>query len=706
MSSGGSKSQDYLVQSVIFKKSKYSLEDAKKWLRENKYKYKGVDEKKVFWRFRQLNPMTVKRKGFSHYITKPLDNSGVELIIVYKEPIKGSGNLTQIKKDLFKDFKEGEKIYGGKLKADEIKSFVNESYEKDPKSNLGEWILDKELSNDNAKVYYNPNTGEAVVTHRGTQGASDWGNNAAYALGAYKFTDRYKQGKKVQDKTEKKYGKKNISTVGHSQGAILARELGGDTKEIINVNPAYSFEKPKKNEYNIRSENDVVSSAYAPVAKVRETLFPEYSKKHDIKIPSESVTDVLGNHSADVLDKLGDKEIGVGAGRKSKKAKEAIEFIIEEDEPKPKPKLSELKKEVLKHAGLGEFKKADVINYIEKNNLVIEEMPAGNKKKEQREKFAMTSEDLLSQSQREKERKDKKKEQRARFAMVSEDLLSQKQREQEQKEKEKMNEEAATFLMEEEDINRAKKKKPKEISGAQLRYNTIKAEQDRQQQASIDRKKARKKKTLKGDIKIEDESAPVVSVPQAAVHQLDTELKSQSQPKYWISEMECHFNAAYNEAILKQGAKWRMGILWVKQPKGKSAVAYQGRDKDFTKKYPNPADISVKDFHPGAGHSWIELPNGDIVDWALNALEEEPLTGRKVWNLRELNDKAAEIDMGIYYTPYKHEKKIREKVTKEYRLSDEYTLKEMKSQSKYGRYKWYAMKQNGMVDSDDDVCKL
>jgi hypothetical protein len=378
MSSGGSKSQDYLVQSVIFKKSKYSLEEAKKWLKENKYKDKGVDEKKDFWRFRQLNPMTVKRKGFGHYITKPLENSGVELIIVYKEALQGSGNLNQIKKDLFKHFKEDEKLEketakvlnkvvkdseeiskifldhekaddkpqsqikkdisklkdglyggfslkkvsdGGKLKADEIKGFINESYEKTPKPYIGDWVLDKELSTSTAKVYYNPKTNEAVVAHRGTQGAKDWTNNVAYALGAYKLTDRYKKGKQVQDKVEAKYGKKNISTLGHSQGSILARELGADTKEIININPAYSFEKPKKNEYNIRSENDVVSAAYAPVAKAREVLFPEYSKKHDIKIPSDSVTDVLGNHSADVLDKLGDKEIGVGAGKKKRKSK-------------------------------------------------------------------------------------------------------------------------------------------------------------------------------------------------------------------------------------------------------------------------------------------------------------------------------------------------------------------------------------------------
>jgi hypothetical protein len=205
---------------------------------------------------------------------------------------------------------------GGKLKAKEVKDFLNASYEKSPPNDLDGYILDKSLSSATAKVYYNPQTNHAVVAHRGTKGTADWGNNLAYALGAYEYTPRYKQGKKTQDKAEAKYGKQNISTLGHSQGAILARKLGTNTKEVINVNPAYTFEKPKKNEYNIRSSTDVVSGLYAPVAKTREILFPKYSEKHDITIPSQSTFDVLGEHSYDILDRLGEKEIGVGAGNK------------------------------------------------------------------------------------------------------------------------------------------------------------------------------------------------------------------------------------------------------------------------------------------------------------------------------------------------------------------------------------------------------
>ncbi len=204
---------------------------------------------------------------------------------------------------------------GGKMKANAIADFIDASYSKKPPKELDGFLLDSKLSTDYAKVYYQPSTGEARVVHRGTEGLADWGNNLAYLAGAYNYTDRYKQGKKVQDAAEKKYGKKNISTLGHSQGAVLARKLGSDTKEVINVNPAFKGEIPKKNEYNIRSDADVVSGLYAPVAKIRSILTPGTSKKHDITIAHES-KNPLSEHSADITRRLGDKEIGVGAGRR------------------------------------------------------------------------------------------------------------------------------------------------------------------------------------------------------------------------------------------------------------------------------------------------------------------------------------------------------------------------------------------------------
>ena len=188
----------------------------------------------------------------------------------------------------------------GKRTSEEIKLFLDASYQNKPPENIGDWILDKTISNKTGKVYYNPKTHEAVVAHRGTKGARDWINNVAYVTGTYKDTTRYKRGKNLQNKAEAKYGKENISTLGHSQGAILARDLGEDTKEIINVNPAYLGEKNAVNEYNIKSSSDIVSGFYP-------------KKYKDIVIPSKDPFNILGEHSYNILDRLDDNQL-IGKG--------------------------------------------------------------------------------------------------------------------------------------------------------------------------------------------------------------------------------------------------------------------------------------------------------------------------------------------------------------------------------------------------------
>jgi hypothetical protein len=138
------------------------------------------------------------------------------------------------------------------------------------KKQVGDFVLDKSLSSEKAKVYYNPKTGKTVVAHAGTSGkgivgkAKDWGNNLIYAVGGeklYKKTDRYKTAEKVQRAAESKYGK--VDTIGHSQGGLLAEMVGGkDGGEILTVNKAaHPFQKRSKgsNQTDIRHKDDIVS---------------------------------------------------------------------------------------------------------------------------------------------------------------------------------------------------------------------------------------------------------------------------------------------------------------------------------------------------------------------------------------------------------------------------------------------------------------
>lgn len=197
---------------------------------------------------------------------------------------------------------------GGKLKVSHLKGLLEASYH--PQDNVDGFILDKDLSTKTSKVYFDPETKQSVVAHRGTSGFTDWFNNAIYAYGgdeAYKLTPRYRNAKEVQEKAQSKYGKENITTIGHSQGAKISELLGGDGKEVITLNKATRpFSNSKnENQFDIRAETDVVSG-----------LNPVQIKNgNEIIIPSKNLGP-LDAHKIDILEQLeGDREIGRGISR-------------------------------------------------------------------------------------------------------------------------------------------------------------------------------------------------------------------------------------------------------------------------------------------------------------------------------------------------------------------------------------------------------
>lgn len=82
----------YKIQSIIFKKSIWSINECINWLINNNKKYKKIDETKNFYRFRQINPETLIKQGYTIPRTKKL-NDGIELIIYYNDNIVG-GSLS------------------------------------------------------------------------------------------------------------------------------------------------------------------------------------------------------------------------------------------------------------------------------------------------------------------------------------------------------------------------------------------------------------------------------------------------------------------------------------------------------------------------------------------------------------------------------------------------------------------------------------
>ena len=196
-------------------------------------------------------------------------------------------------------------LYGGALSSKDLKGLLNASYQGN--TNVGDFILDKGLSTSTSKVYHNPKNNQTVVAHRGTEGLVDWGNNLVYAVGgksAYKMTPRYKEAEAVQKRAESKYGKANVSTIGHSQGGLQSELLGGESKEIITLNKATRpFEKNQnQNQTDVRSSRDIVSA-----------LNPFGSKSSkDIEIQGETYNP-LTEHTADILNRLDENQM-IGEG--------------------------------------------------------------------------------------------------------------------------------------------------------------------------------------------------------------------------------------------------------------------------------------------------------------------------------------------------------------------------------------------------------
>jgi len=150
---------------------------------------------------------------------------------------------------------------GGKLKGHQVNKFVEASYKNlDDANNVGDYVLDRELSTKNNKVYKDPATGKVVIANAGTSSLGDWWNNKNILFGNYSKTKRYKEVEDIQKKAIAKYGKDNIMNVGHSQSgeALRIMKKNGLLGEAVAVNPAI-IGKPTEGIDVIRSDRDLVS---------------------------------------------------------------------------------------------------------------------------------------------------------------------------------------------------------------------------------------------------------------------------------------------------------------------------------------------------------------------------------------------------------------------------------------------------------------
>ena len=153
------------------------------------------------------------------------------------------------------------KVEGGSLKSNELKKLISATY--DDNHDVDNFEIDNDLSGKRFKAWKNNETGQVVVGHRGSNSLKDWATNAGMSIGI-ESGNRFKHGKKMQEKAQNKYGAENITTVSHSLGSKIAQKYGDKSFENITLNKPTLLQdygrKVPKNEFNIRSKGDVVSA--------------------------------------------------------------------------------------------------------------------------------------------------------------------------------------------------------------------------------------------------------------------------------------------------------------------------------------------------------------------------------------------------------------------------------------------------------------
>ena len=210
---------------------------------------------------------------------------------------------------------------GGSLKPQELKDFLEASYEKNAPLNIDGYELDKKLSNLYGKVYVNETLKKVVLSFRGTGSealGSDWINNLIFLVSdpGYKLTPRYQTALKMYKGAIKKYKGFKFELIGHSQSGVIVNNLCSDkVRNCISLNPAYKNASLKNNEYIIRSTGDVVSKLTVPKKALNSVLYPQWTAKHMINIKNKTGNPIT-EHKVDILDRLNPNMIiGRGVGQ-------------------------------------------------------------------------------------------------------------------------------------------------------------------------------------------------------------------------------------------------------------------------------------------------------------------------------------------------------------------------------------------------------
>ncbi len=159
------------------------------------------------------------------------------------------------------------------------------------------YIYDKQLSNHNQQVYYNPNDKKLLYNVAGTHNLSDVGTDLYLGLGLLKSTNRYKEAKNNLEKAKSKYNPTNTTVTGHSLGGSISQYIANKNDNVYTLDKGATIgQKTRSNENAFRTNGDVVSLLNANSTRVKTLSNPNFQTGI---VP----LDILNSHNVDNIKK-------------------------------------------------------------------------------------------------------------------------------------------------------------------------------------------------------------------------------------------------------------------------------------------------------------------------------------------------------------------------------------------------------------------
>ena len=235
--------------------------------------------------------------------------------------------------------KKKEVLIGNGMNADVLKKFIDLSYEPKNMSAPEGFELDAPLSDSRVKVYTKNNSKDVIVTHRGSVGASDWIDNARYAVsGDVTGSATYKLHRARHKKAVEKYGASNIIAIGHSRAGLYIQELQKEfpIKENITYNKASGFHdigrQNDANQTDVRVGNDVVS-LLAPLQNSSNKIVNISGTKNPLSFVKAHATGEINKLGSTFIGKKDEPEPesmeGSGAIKRKRGRPRKVKVIIE-----------------------------------------------------------------------------------------------------------------------------------------------------------------------------------------------------------------------------------------------------------------------------------------------------------------------------------------------------------------------------------------